>query len=264
MGQARAVAAGLGLLCALGCAHGTNYLEHDAPVYSGVAPAPSQAPAALRVVTFNIEMGRRFERAASGLRAHEKLGHADLVLLQEMNADATRWIAEALGMSWVYYPASREKDGRDLGEAILSRWPIEESAKLLLPHTTRIAGRAHAAVRARIRVGDRALRVYSVHLGAPLGMSGKDRREEALTVLADAETSGDPVIVAGDFNSKSIGELFVKRGYAWPTRDIGHTVMMFSFDHVFARGFGPGAEAGVARELSDASDHRPVWVTLLP
>jgi endonuclease/exonuclease/phosphatase (EEP) superfamily protein YafD len=37
----------------------------------------------------------------------------------------------------------------------------------------------------------------------------------------------------------------------------------FSYDHIFSRGLGTGGtEAGVAREVEDASDHRPVWVVL--
>jgi endonuclease/exonuclease/phosphatase (EEP) superfamily protein YafD len=81
-------------------------------------------------------------------------------------------------------------------------------------------------------------------------------------VLADASRLSEPVIVAGDFNSKSVGKVLARAGFAWPTRDIGHTAGPFSFDHIFYRGLGEGAEAGVAGDVKDASDHRPVWAVL--
>jgi endonuclease/exonuclease/phosphatase (EEP) superfamily protein YafD len=53
----------------------------------------------------------------------------------------------------------------------------------------------------------------------------------------------------------------VARGYAWPTRKVGHTAGPFSFDHVFLRGL-EGVEARVAKEGPRASDHWPVLVLL--
>jgi endonuclease/exonuclease/phosphatase (EEP) superfamily protein YafD len=256
----------------LGCARATNYLAPDGPVYRGTAAASRDTAAApagsdqeIRVVTYNVFIGQRFELAAAGLRSHPDLKGVDLLLLQEMNALAVEWIARELGMSYVYYPASTEKkDGRDMGEAVLSPWPIEASEKILLPHLTRIAERSHAAAKARVRIRGRVVHAYSVHLGSPLGMSGGHRREEAEAVLADADRVEGPVIIGGDWNEKDLGELMEKRGYAWTTRDVGRTVKRFSFDHVFSRGMGKASRAGVARDLVDPSDHLPVWVTFPP
>ena len=49
-------------------------------------------------------------------------------------------IALALGLNAVYFPGSRLK-GRDMGEAILSPWPIEKSCKVLLPYETFVVGK---------------------------------------------------------------------------------------------------------------------------
>jgi endonuclease/exonuclease/phosphatase family metal-dependent hydrolase len=247
-----------------GCASTSTYHEIDAPRYAGsfAGERSPSADAALRIVTFNIERGRKVAEAVAGLGSHPDLRGADLLFLQEMDAPGVEAIARQLGLNYVYYPASREKSGQDIGNAILSPWPIDDSHKLLQPHTTRIAHRARAAVSARVAIRGRAFRVYSLHLGSPLGMSGGDRRDQAAAVLADAETSTDPVIIAGDFNSSGIGEMFEERGYFWPTRSVGKSVMWFSFDHVFVRGVSAASAAGVAREVDDASDHRPVWVRL--
>jgi endonuclease/exonuclease/phosphatase (EEP) superfamily protein YafD len=127
-----------------------------------------------------------------------------------------------------------------------------------------VLGQGRAAVTARVLVAGRAIRVYSVHLGSPLGTSGGNRRQQAEVVLADARAVPEPVLVAGDFNSSSVGRAFEAEGFAWPTKAVGATTRRFSFDHVFARGLTPGAAtaAGVAREVRDASDHRPVWAVL--
>lgn len=250
-------------LASCACATATNYLEPDGPRFEASFGQVQGSGRALRVVTFNIENGRRIEQAIAGLRDHEQLRGADLLLLQEMDAAGVEAIARALLLNSVYFPASNLK-GHDLGNAVLSPWPIEASWKVVLPHRTRLVKKSRCAAAARVRIGDRAVLVYSVHLGSPLGLSGGRRREQAEAVLADAARSREErIVVAGDFNSSSVVEVFERAGYAWLTKRVGKTVGLFSFDHVLTRGLPPAeARAGVAREVRDASDHRPVWATL--
>jgi endonuclease/exonuclease/phosphatase family metal-dependent hydrolase len=216
-------------------------------------------------VTFNVAYARKITEAIAALRTVPLRG-ADVVALQEMDAPGTAAIAEALDMNYVYYPASRHpKTGRDFGNAVLSPWPIEESHKVLLPGRARVSHQARAAVAAVVRVGGRRIAVYSVHLTSPWGMGGGGRGKQAEAVLADAEKSALPVVVAGDFNSSGIGKRFRARGFEWPTEKVGHSAGPFSFDHVFLRGLSvsPRPSAGVAKAGPRASDHWPVW-TLLP
>src|SRR5436190_132397 len=129
-----------------GCRPVLNYPSALGPRYVGVAPArPDSAPGphALRVVTYNVQFGRHIDRAINVLSTRAPLPGADIIVLQEMDAEGTRRIAEALGMSWIYYPAVvHPKAARqDFGNAILSRWPIVADEKLMLPH---IAGQRHA------------------------------------------------------------------------------------------------------------------------
>lgn len=249
-------------LAGLGCATASNYLDPERPRYHTSLGEVRDTDPALRVVTFNIENGRRVPQAIAALRDHPALRAADVLVLQEMDAPGVESVARALALNAVYYPATHLK-GRDLGNAVLSPWPIETSWKVLLPHRTRLLKKARAAVAARLRVDGRPLVVYSVHLGSPVGMSGGQRKEQAETVAADAMRSADPVIVAGDFNSKSVGQVFERAGFVWPTKGVGKTVRFFSFDHIFSRGLaGTWGGAGVARDVKDASDHRPVWSVL--
>ena len=76
-------------------------------------------------------------------------------------------------------PVYRGEDLHDVGNAVLSPWPIEESWKLLLPHRSRILKQGRAAVAARIRVVGRPLRVYALQLGSPFGVSGGARKRQA-------------------------------------------------------------------------------------
>ena len=247
-----------------GCRTATPYLDPRGPVYAGAHAEGRQARPVLRIVTFNIEYARRIPQALRALREHPRLRDADLLLLQEMDAPGSEALARGLRLNYVYYPASiHPGTKRDVGNAILTPWPIESSFKLPLPHRSRLLRQSRAAVGALVSVAGRRLRVYAVHLGSPLGASGGQRGDQLEVVLCDARGSPDPVVVGGDFNSHGIGRRLAADGYAWPTRDIGKSTRFFSFDHVFVKGLPlAGAIAGVARDVTDASDHRPVWVEL--
>ena len=268
-----AVVAAAGLLAG-GCGTAQNYLDPRGPGFTGqhATAAPPAAPGAgpgggLRVVSFNVEHAQRIPQAIAILRAHPPLRDADVLALQEMDLPGTQAVAEALGLNYVYYPASRGPGHeRDMGEAVLSPWPIEDSWKVPLPHLTNLIHRSRSAAAARILVRGRALRAYSVHFGSPWGMGATRRREQAQAVLADALTSPEPVVIAGDFNSKGVSKVFEAAGFVWATRDIGRTAGPFSFDHVVARGLTPAGApaAGVVREAREASDHRPVWASFGP
>src|SRR5688500_17144688 len=89
------------------CRTGRNYDDPGAPRHAG-APRGGDVRAAtdtLRVVSFNTAFARRLDAAMAMLDTHTALRGADVVLLQEMTGDATRRVAQALGLHWVYYPA---------------------------------------------------------------------------------------------------------------------------------------------------------------
>jgi endonuclease/exonuclease/phosphatase family metal-dependent hydrolase len=253
----------------LACATARNYLDPDQPLYEGSFAAPRRGGATteIRVVTFNVEKGRHVGGATELLRDHPQLAGADVVLLQEMQAPGVAEIARALGLNYVYYPASHHtKQERDIGNAILTPWPIEERWKVVLPHLSRFSRHARSVVAARVGVGSRRVRVYGLHIGTPINLSGTQRREQLAAVVADARDSPDPVVIAGDFNGRSMAEWLGGKGFEWPTRDVGRTTTLFSssFDHVLVRGLtgAEGTSAGVVRSAAGVSDHYPVWVRL--
>jgi endonuclease/exonuclease/phosphatase family metal-dependent hydrolase len=261
----RRTAAAVVLLLALGgCSWAHNYVDPTGPRFAGALPAPPPSdawPDTLRVVSFNVERGVRVDSALAALAGDPETAAPDVVLLQEMDEDGARRVAEALDMGFVYYPAVRYNgSGRDFGNAVLSRWPIVDDAKLVLPHLSVFGRTQRIATAATIRVGRTRVRVYSVHLGTPVNLPLRDRAEQMRTVLRDAARHPH-VILGGDFNSHGLGQLALRRGYAWPTREGPHTVRLWRWDHILFKGLEAPEEeaAGTVEDNRGASDHRPVW-----
>lgn len=265
---------GLGVLWAVaavaGCALARNYTAQLGPRYAGDlarvrAHSSAPPPERIRVVTFNLKFGEHVDRAIELFESDPALRGADIVALQEMDARGTSRLADALGMAYVYYPATvHPKTGRDFGNAVLSRWPIAEDRKILLPHPGGLQGTRRAAVAATVVIGDVRARVYSVHLGTEFEIGPEARRDQMREVLADAARY-ERVVVAGDMNSHAIGEELRAHGYRWPTERQPATSLVFNWDHIFVSGFAPAgtASTGVVRDSRGASDHRPVWTVVV-
>lgn len=254
-------------LLGVACARVVNLSDPAGPRFDGqYAPAAAAAPAgpAIVVATFNLKLARRPDRAIEVIRATPALRDADVLAMQELDDHAADTLARALGLNYVYYPgAIHPTDQKLFGPAVLSRWPIDSAWKLVLPHESNVRRQRRTVTAAMVRVRGVPVRVYAVHLEIPTRASRADREDQVDAVLADAAGAPEPVIIAGDFNSWSIGEYLSARGFAWPTRDVGATVMAFGWDHIFARGLAPAADgAGVVRDARGASDHKPVWAGL--
>jgi len=249
----------------VGCAAAINYPDRTGPRFAGRLAAPAQ-PAGLRVVTFNIKYGRQAAAAAELLKNDPHLAAADLIVLQEMDEASTEMIARALSVNYVYYPATLHPVAKkNFGNAVLSRWPLDDDVKLVLPHRGRLRKAVRIAVGATMRIpGREPIRVYSVHLETPVSISGKGRRDQAEAILADA-AQHPRVIVAGDFNSRGILDLFARRGYRWLTRRVGRTIARFSWDHIAVKGLRlrDCASVGALANARRVSDHRPVWADLM-
>jgi endonuclease/exonuclease/phosphatase family metal-dependent hydrolase len=264
------------LLPALGaCARSVNYTDPVGPRYSG-EPAQALVPASaivegprtapshpgrLRVASFNIAWARKMDEAIALIQADSGLAGADLLMLQEMDEASAAQAAQALGMHYVYYPANlHPRTDRNFGNALLSRWPIEDDRKLILPHTSWQLGTQRIAVLGSVRIDDERVLLVAPHFGTIVEIFPWGQRDQARTLL-DAVETFNHVIVAGDFNTGGLSALFQERGFSWPTDDIGDTHHIWSFDHIFARGFIPIGR-GKVEHVGDISDHKPVWADL--
>lgn len=246
------------------CAPPQNYRVPQGPRYAECfASAPDSSE--IRVVTFNIEFSREIEKAVALLESDANLRNADIVLLQEMDAPGVRQIASALGMCYVYYPATiHPSSHRDFGNAILSKWPIEGDRKIILPHNGRLGKTQRIAVTGTIRVRGHAIQIYSMHLATWIEVAFNNRKDQARVVADDVEKGPALALVGGDMNSHDVGEVFADRHYEWPTRRLPHTAKNGTIDHFFLRGLSlrDSASVGVVKDSQGASDHKPVWMVL--
>jgi endonuclease/exonuclease/phosphatase family metal-dependent hydrolase len=247
-----------------GCVTARNYDPAEAPRYAGEPPphlinaSPSDT---IKVVSFNVEFALQVDSALKVLTTDTALRGADIVLLQEMDGPSARYIARELGMWYVYYPATRHfLHHRDLGNAVLSRWPIVADARIVLPHDARVWRTARTATAVTIRVDTIEMRVYSTHLGTYANITNEQRHAQLQTILADA-AHYPRVILGGDMNDPNVGKIATRQDYLWPTRDGPATATIGRLDHIFFKGlFIPdSAAAGTVLDVRNASDHRPVW-----
>jgi endonuclease/exonuclease/phosphatase family metal-dependent hydrolase len=198
-------------------------------------------------------------------RTEPEMMNPDIVFLQEMDEVGVKRISEALGLgNTVYYPALlHPQNHKNFGNAILTRWPIEEDQKLLLPHLGQWGHTLRIGVRATLRIGDQRVRVYALHLATWIELGPGRRSQQAETIMADADTSPYPVIIAGDTNGSGVWKGFERRGYRCLTHGIGKTSPLGAFDHIFVRGMNldsSDARGKVAQHK--VSDHSPVWALL--
>ncbi|HYW32675.1 MAG TPA: endonuclease/exonuclease/phosphatase family protein [Gemmatimonas sp.] len=251
------------------CRTGRNYADDEVPRFAAAAPALADGddkamPDSLRLVTFNIKFADKIDEAIRVLTVDRALYQPDLLFLQEMDGPGTAKIAAALGMAYVYYPATHRRRGdRDFGNALLSQWPIVSDTRMVLPHHARTTGAQRSATVATVRIGHRLVRVYSVHLGTLAEISHSERRNQLERVIADA-MSHPYVIIGGDMNSAGVGPIARQHGFTWLTAGIPRTSIIGRLDHFFVRGFDVLQQppVGISRASRAASDHNAVWAIL--
>ena len=112
---------------------------------------------------------------------------ADVISLQEMDEVGVERIARTMKLNYAYYPGSIHPiDDRYFGPALLSRWPIERSWKLILPHEGRLRHQQRTATGAILRIGNQRVLAYAVHLETQIKISDQGRRDQVQTILDDA------------------------------------------------------------------------------
>ena len=258
----------ISLCFTVACRTGRDYAAADAPRYYG-APAGTVArkcprPCQIRIVSFNIAFARNIDGAIQLLSSDTALRRADVVLLQEMDAEGTRRIATALGMWHIYYPAIfHKRSRRDFGNAVLSRFPIVADARLILPRPSRYAGTHRIATAATIRIDQSILRAYSTHLGTPADISSRQRRDQMRAIVSDA-SKYHSVVLGGDMNDSKVGKVAQESGYVWTTRHGPRTTRFGRWDHILMKGMkSPVRSATGTVQSGDVSDHHAVWASAI-
>jgi endonuclease/exonuclease/phosphatase family metal-dependent hydrolase len=248
-----------------------NFTQPSEPFFEGnYAGAPPAFTGQLKVITWNISYAEKIETAIAELSTVAELQAADIILLQEMDEAGAETIAQTLKYNYVYYPASiHSHHNRNFGNAILSKWPLSDPVKLLLPYENLIKQR-RIAVRATVTLGQTEVLVYSIHTET-IWLAKDKRMAQVETITKDISQQPEAYVLAGgDFNTttqasiREIEELFAQVGMARVSAEAGPSVVIarapFWADHIFARNMLPLA-AGVW-PATQASDHSPVWVEI--
>lgn len=239
----------------------------------------------LRVMTYNIQHGVGMDRRLDLERIAAAIAEsgAELVALQEVDrhfgqrsgfADQAGWLAERLSMDHAYgcsldlAPGGADRPRRQYGNALLSRYPIDEPSTTLLPRSE-LAGNPEdrCLLTGRIQLAGTPIRIHNTHLhqSTPQGRLTQARRVRELI-----GTAPEPVILCGDFNAAPDTEEVreIGRGLidAWSRagRGRGHTfnarAPRIRIDYVLT---SPELVATAATVLdTPASDHRPVLAEL--
>lgn len=259
------------LLLVTACNGMTNYEDESGPLFDGeYAPAPDTFDGTLKVVSWNIKFAEQIDTAIEMLQTTPELQNADILLLQEMDETGVETIAQTLGLNYVYYPASvHTHHDKNFGNAVLSKWPLAEPGKLLLPYQNPKNQQRRIAVRAVAQVGALPVAAYSIHTET-VWLPGPMRREQILSLVDGLPADPAHVVIGGDFNTITEGaitnldELLTGADLVRVSAGAGPTVsaggLDFTFDHVYARDFLV-LQTGVVTDTS-ASDHAPVWVDL--
>lgn len=230
-------------------------------------PAP-QVPLAgeILVATYNVHRwtginGRsRPDPARAGFVISE-LG-ADLISLQEVlrpdrGDDPLEALAEALGLH-VVFAATRVHRRGEIGNAILSRWPIAGVSMLDLSYNTL---ERRVAIAAQIKTDEAELDVVATHLA----LADRTRHRQVKSLLDHPRFHQMPTLLMGDMNAwrqcqatVALDQLHDHHNHEWPASFPAASPML-ALDRIYARGLHLIAiEAHDSRAARRASDHLPV------
>ena len=231
-----------------------------------VARAQDDRPR-LRVLTYNIHHGE----AMDGKFDYERLAgvikslHPDIVALQEVDrgterasgVDQAALLEELTGMKSVFGSALVYQGG-EYGEALLSRWPLDQIRTYHLPFEPQQEPRTALAARITPDNGLPRFVFVGTHLDHTEEATRLEQTQRLNRVLPAA--GGPPILLAGDLNARPgsapMEELFAER---W----IDAIAPQSRIDYVLFRNGDPWkvVEVQIVDETV-VSDHRPVLAIL--
>jgi endonuclease/exonuclease/phosphatase family metal-dependent hydrolase len=237
------------------------------------SPAADTSPTPLRILAYNIHHGAGndekldLERIASLIRSLDP----HLVALQEVDnrtertgsVDQAAELGRLTGLDWAFGPFM-DYQGGEYGMAVLSALPIERSTNHRLPEGPE--PRSSLAVRVSLP-GDAGEMVFaSIHFYR----TAEERMAQARRLLEILEPEEQPVILAGDFNSRPGSEVMEQIGETFAIPDKGDDRFTFPSDRpdreIDFIVYRPADRMTVleSRVIDEPvmSDHRPVFLVV--
>ncbi len=248
----------------------------------GLAAEASGAARPLKVLTYNIHHGEGVDGKLDLARIAKVItdAGADLVALQEVDQKTTRTggvdqaaeIARLTGLKFAYGKAI-DYQGGAYGQALLSRWPLENFEVHLLPNPQSTPAKVieqRIAISAMVKPpGMEAFRFVGTHLDATRDDTA--RWEQANQLIALFTKNTGPTILVGDLNSrpetramKALFAGFRDASAAKPefTIPAGKPTGRIDYVLLYPEGAWTARSSQVIPEAV-ASDHRPVLVEVV-
>jgi len=223
----------------------------------------------IRVATYNVHRwsGLNGRKAPDGARAAAVISEldADVVALQEVlrpvrGEDPLELLAESLGF-YLAFAVTRQHRRGQLGNAILSRFPIEGLSVLDLSHS-RIERRGALCAQFTAGESDVQVSVLATHLS----LVDRTRHRQVQSLLEHPQFASGAAILLGDMNawrrckaSRELDETLERHhNRAWPASFPAPRPVL-ALDRVYARGATVvEVKAHKSRAARRASDHLPV------
>jgi endonuclease/exonuclease/phosphatase (EEP) superfamily protein YafD len=272
LGPLALVAVGIGLwqrrrLLTLVSAASAGVLLFSAVSGLGV-PVRARPPAGmlptLRLFSANVyyanpDIGRIAEEIATSA--------PDLVALQEIDVDGAAGLRRSGALARFPYATTEIRAG-PVAIGLWSRFPIVDVRVQHVREMPFLSG--------TIALGARQLRVYNVHMVAPLGRDRVHWQAQLRWLEDELRDQHGPLVIAGDFNatryhsrfrrllSDRLGDAHERSGRGWATtwpRDQWPLPPLMRLDHVLV---SPDIGVRSVREgLGRGSDHRPIIADLV-
>lgn len=274
------------LVAAAGCGSvddGTPWQDAaSAGVELGPLPTLRAAPGCtLRIASWNVHGLSDPDDLVAHLAASQQIANADVLFLQETaqypGEDQTRsaQLATTLAMTWAHVPVHLLRGGVMQGNAILSRFALDDVEVKRLPTVGH--GQARFALAADVMVGERRVRVVDVHLEVRIQMTDRIRQLDPAVLEERAVIGGDfntapwqwvegivPLTsteaVVGQNQAAVLDDYMASREFAGAIAPDVDTFTLAPFgmrlDNLYARDI-PIAATGIER--IGGSDHYPIW-----
>jgi endonuclease/exonuclease/phosphatase family metal-dependent hydrolase len=248
-----------------------DYTDPNGPIYTGAyAGEAGDFDGSLRVVSWNLFYGAKLEQAIAALETAPELRDADVLFFQEIDRVGVETIAQRLHYNYVFYPTILDHHRRiEYGDAILSKWPLSDPTKIVLPIFLPGWLESRSSTRATLTAGGREITLYSTHLDLTWMIF---RRGESQAEFLSRAAGGkdDWIILGGDFNTwypasiVNLDRQMGKIGLERLSKGAGYTFewagLKAILDHIYSNA-GLEVRSGVYRQ-TDASDHYPVWAEM--
>lgn len=241
----------------------------------------------ITIMAYNILRGERdFEGLIETLKDNPEVEIPDIILLSEVdrncggNTDLSqaRVMAEELGMYYIFGSEFSHLDGCEIGNAILSKYPMGNAKLLRFESNVESSGTrfgARMSLVADIKIGNKALKVHSTHLASDF-FDEAIRIEQTQEMLDDVASLDYPVVLGGDLNTNlyifdqntAAYSMITNAGYTdlhdeLSTSDrVTHVYegIDLILDFIFARNCTAVQGKVGSEEIWDSySDHLPVW-----